>query len=140
MTKKVILETKTYKKDDIIYSHNDLSDKIYLIESGEVKILSKHGLQLGVLKEGEIFGEVGHIIESGRTVTAIALTNTLIKVIDEKAIKEKMNNADPVLSAIIRGLSLRIGDANDLAEKYWLELNIYKSLKEDWINTNGWRK
>ena len=51
-----------------------------------------------------------------------------------------MNNADPVLSAIIRGLSLRIGDANDLAEKYWLELNIYKSLKEDWINTNGWRK
>ncbi len=131
MAKKVILETKTYKKDDIIYSHNDLSDKIYLIESGEVKILSKHGLQLGVLKEGEIFGEVGHIIESGRTVTAIALTNTLIKVIDEKAIKEKMNNADPVLSAIIRGLSLRIGDANDLAEKYWLELNIYKSLKED---------
>ena len=131
MTKKVILETKTYKKDAIIYSHNDLSDKIYLIESGEVKILSKHGLQLGVLKEGEIFGEVGHIIESGRTVTAIALTNTLIKVIDEKAIKEKMNNADPVLSAIIRGLSLRIGDANDLAEKYWLELNIYKSLKED---------
>tara|TARA_B100001778_G_C18088803_1_gene406414 strand:+ start:135 stop:530 length:396 start_codon:yes stop_codon:yes gene_type:complete len=131
MTKKVIIETKTYKKDDVIYSHNDLSNKVYLIESGEVKILSKHGLQLGVLKEGEIFGEVGHIIESPRTVTAIALNNTLIKVIDEKAIKEKMNNADPVLSAIIRGLSLRIGDANDLAEKFWLELNIYKSLKED---------
>ena len=131
MTKKVIIETKTYKKDDVIYSHNDLSNKVYLIESGEVKILSKHGLQLGVLKEGEIFGEVGHIIESPRSVTAIALNNTLIKVIDEKAIKEKMNNADPVLSAIIRGLSLRIGDANDLAEKFWLELNIYKSLKED---------
>ena len=131
MAKKVIIETKTYNKGDIIYSHNDLSDKVYLIENGEVKILSKHGLQLGVLKEGEIFGEVGHIIESPRTVTAIALTNTLIKVIDEKAIKEKMNNADPVLSAMIRGLSIRIGDANDLAEKYWLELNIYKSLKED---------
>ena len=131
MTKKAIIETKTYTKDDVIYSHNDLSNKVYLIESGEVKILSKHGLQLGILKEGEIFGEVGHIIESPRTVTAIALTNTLIKVIDEKAIKEKMNNSDPVLSAIIRGLSLRIGDANDLAEKYWLELNIYKSLKED---------
>ena len=131
MTKKVIIETKTYNKDDVIYSHNDLSNKVYLIESGEVKILSKHGLQLGILKEGEIFGEVGHIIESPRTVTAIALNNTLIKVIDEKAIKEKMNNADPVLSAIIRGLSLRIGDANDLAEKFWLELNIYKSLKED---------
>ena len=39
-----------------------------------------------------------------------------------------MNSADPVLSAIIRGLSLRIGDANSLAEKHWLELSVYKSL------------
>ena len=77
---------------------------------------------------GEIFGEVGHIIETPRTVTAIAITNCLIKVINQKTIKEKMNIADPVLTAIIRGLSLRIGDANTLAEKYWLELSLYKSL------------
>jgi len=133
MNKKAIIETKAYPKDEIIYSHNDNSDYIYLIESGEVKILSKHGLELGILKEGEIFGEVGHITEQPRTVTAIAYTNTLIKVIHEKAIKEKMDASDPVLSAIIRGLSLRISDANNLAEKYWLELNIYKSLKEDWV-------
>ena len=71
---------------------------------------------------------MGHIIESPRTVTAVAITNSLIKVIDEKTIKEKMNNADPVLAAIVRGLSLRIGDANGLAEKHWLELSLYKSL------------
>ena len=67
---------------------------------------------------GEIFGEVGHIIESPRTVTAVAVTNSIIRVIDEKTVKEKMNKADPVLAAIIRGLSLRIGDANALAEKH----------------------
>ena len=132
MAKKSIIDTKIYQKDQVIYSHNDNSDFIYLIESGEVKILSKHGLELGILGAGEIFGEVGHIIETSRSVTAVAVTNTIIKVIHEKAVKEKMNNADPVLSAIIRGLSLRIGDANDLAEKYWMELSIYKSLKEDW--------
>lgn len=131
MAKKSILETKQYTTGEIIYSHNDTSDYIYLIESGEVKIVSKHGLDLGILKEGEIFGEVGHIIDSPRTVTAISQSNSVIKIIHEKAVKEKMNNSDPVLAAIIRGLSLRIGDANDLAEKYWLELNIYKSLKED---------
>ena len=49
-------------------------------------------------------------------------------MIDEKTVKEKMNNSDPVLAAIIRGLSLRIGDANALAEKQWLELSVYKSL------------
>ena len=67
MTKKTILESKTFKEGEIIYSHSDPSKFIYLIESGEVKILTKHGLQLAILKEGEIFGEVGHIIETPRT-------------------------------------------------------------------------
>jgi CRP-like cAMP-binding protein len=126
--KKNNLETKTYKAGEAIYSHNDTAEFIFLIHSGSVRIESKHGLELGILETGEIFGEVGHIIESPRTVSAIAVTNSLIKVIDEKTVKEKMNTADPVLAAIIRGLSLRIGDANALAEKHWLELSLYKSL------------
>ena len=130
MNKNRTIISRTYVEGEIIYSHSDPSKFIYLIESGKVKIISKHGLELGILKEGEIFGEVGHIIETPRTVSAISLTKSLIKIIHEKTIKEKMNNADPVLSAIVRGLSMRIGDANNLAEKYWLDLNVYKSLKE----------
>ena len=121
-------ETKTFKAVETIYSHNDPAEYIFLIHSGKVRIESKHGLELGILDTGEIFGEVGHIIESPRTVTAVAVTNSIIRVIDEKTVKEKMNKADPVLAAIIRGLSLRIGDANALAEKHWLELSLYKSL------------
>ena len=130
MAKKNVIETKTFVEGEKIYSHNDLSDFIYLIESGEVKILSKNGLELGLLGEGEIFGEVGHIIKSPRTVSAIATKKSLIKIIHERVLVQKMNNADPLLCAIIRGLSLRIGDANELAEKYWIERNIYKSIKE----------
>ena len=130
MTKKNVIETKTFVEGEKIYSHNDLSDFIYLIESGEVKILSKNGLELGLLGEGEIFGEVGHIIKSPRTVSAIATKKSLIKIIHERVLVQKMNDADPLLCAIIRGLSLRIGDANELAEKYWIERNIYKSIKE----------
>ena len=37
MTKKSIIETKTFADGDVIYSHNDLSDFIYLIESGKLK-------------------------------------------------------------------------------------------------------
>ena len=130
MTKKNVIETKTFVEGEKIYSHNDLSDFIYLIESGEVKILSKNGLELGLLGEGEIFGEVGHIIKTPRTVSAIATKKSLIKIIHERVLVQKMNDLDPLLSAIIRGLSLRIGDANELAEKYWIERNIYKSIKE----------
>ena len=55
---------------------------------------SKHGLELRILESGEIFGEVGHIIETPRTVTAVAVTNSIIRVINEKTVKEKMNKAD----------------------------------------------
>ena len=48
---------------------------------------------------------------------------------DRAKINEKLESADPVLGAIIRGLANRIGDANELAEKHWQELSLYKSLK-----------
>jgi hypothetical protein len=51
----------------------------------------------------------------------------LIKL-DEPVFRAKMAQADPICNAIIRGLALRISDANTLAEKYWRELNIYKSI------------
>jgi hypothetical protein len=41
-----------------------------------------------------------------------------------------MAQADPICNAIIRGLALRISDVNTLAEKYWRELNIYKSIDD----------
>ena len=123
------IETKNYKAGEIIYNINDPADKIYLIHNGKVRVKSKMGLNLGVLIEGEMFGEVGPIIEETRTVTVIAETNCTLKEIDDATIHNKLDGADPVLVGIIRGLALRIGDANKLAEKYWQELSVYKSLE-----------
>ena len=123
------IETKNYKAGEVIYNINDLADKIYLIHNGKVRVRSKMGLNLGVLVEGEMFGEVGPIIEETRTVTVIAETNCTLKEIDDTTIHNKLDGADPVLVGIIRGLALRIGDANKLAEKYWQELSVYKSLE-----------
>ena len=123
------IETKNYKAGEVIYNINDPADKIYLIHNGKVRVKSKMGLNLGVLIEGEMFGEVGPIIEETRTVTVIAETNCTLKEIDDTTIHNKLEVADPVLVGIIRGLALRIGDANKLAEKYWQELSVYKSLE-----------
>ena len=123
------IQTKNYKAGEVIYNINDPADKIYLIHNGKVRVKSKMGLNLGVLVEGEMFGEVGPIIEETRTVTVIAETNCTLKEIDDATIHNKLDGADPVLVGIIRGLALRIGDANKLAEKYWQELSVYKSLE-----------
>ncbi|MEE2774100.1 MAG: cyclic nucleotide-binding domain-containing protein [Pseudomonadota bacterium] len=114
---------------ETIYEIGDRSELLYLIHSGTVSIRTRHGLEVGVLNDGEIFGEVGRVIGSPRTVTAKAKTNCTLYEINWSNLQKKLDGADPVLVAIIRGLSLRIGDANDLAEKFWRELSIYKSLE-----------
>ena len=118
-----------FNEGDIIYSIGDDAKNVYLIHSGHISIRSKHGLELGNLGPGEIFGEVGRVINSPRTVTAKAKTDCVVYEIDWGNLQKKLDEADPVLVAITRGLSLRIGDANELAEKLWLELSVYKSLE-----------
>ena len=118
-----------FSKGDNIYSIDEKSDLVYLIHSGQVGIYSRHGLELGSLGEGEIFGEVGRVIGTLRTVNARAKTDCKVFLIEWAKINEKLESADPVLGAIIRGLANRIGDANELAEKHWQELSLYKSLK-----------
>ena len=118
-----------FSKGDSIYSIDEKSDFVYLIHSGQVGIYSRHGLELGSLGEGEIFGEVGRVIGTLRTVNARAKTDCKVFLIEWAKINEKLESADPVLGAIIRGLAYRIGDANLLAEKHLQELSLYKSLK-----------
>ena len=116
------------KKGAVIYSVNDPSDCVYLVKLGTVQIETKYGMVLGELGEGELFGEVGLITTEPRTVTVRAKVDSVIIKIDEPTFREKLKQADPVCNAIIRGLALRISDANSLAEKYWRELSVYKSI------------
>ena len=54
----------------------------------------------------------------------------VIKIIDDETLRLKLQEANPICLALIRGLAMRISDANEAAETYWRELSIYKSLTE----------
>jgi len=124
------IPNRTYNAGDVIYSIEEPSKNVFLIHSGEVSIETRFGLVIGRLSEGEIFGEVGHIMSKPRTVTARASSRCIIKIIDDETLRLKLQEADPICLALIRGLAMRISDANEAAETYWRELSIYKSLAE----------
>ena len=124
------IPNRTYNSGEVIYSINEPSQNVFLIHSGEVAIETRFGLVIGRLNEGEIFGEVGHIMSRPRTVTARAATKCIVKVIDDETLKAKLQEADPICLALIRGLAMRISDANEAAENYWRELSVYKSLQD----------
>ena len=124
------IPNRTYNSGEVIYSINEPSQNVFLIHSGEVAIETRFGLVIGRLHEGEFFGEVGHIMSRPRTVTAWAATKCIVKVIDDDTLKAKLQEADPICLALIRGLAMRISDANEAAENYWRELSVYKSLQD----------
>jgi hypothetical protein len=47
--------------------------------------------------------------------------------------QRKLGNADPVLRALIRNLTNRLADANQMNEEQWQLLNIYRSLSPEEI-------
>ena len=76
-----------------------------------------------------MFGEIGQILREQRTVTVIAKTNCIIRVIEDDLLTQKIDATDPAILAILRGLALRLTETNKRTEDLWTELQIYKSLK-----------
>ncbi len=120
---------KPFKKDEVIFDISDVSDELFLIHSGEVNIVSRDGMVLATLGQGELFGEMAAVMgERERTASAVAASNAIIDVIDSGVMRRKLADADPVLRALVRNLTLRLADANMKNEAQWQQLSIYRNL------------
>jgi CRP-like cAMP-binding protein len=125
---------KPFKKGEVIFETNEKSDELFLINSGSVEIQSREGFLLVTLGEGELFGEMASIMgERERTARAVTATTAVIDVIDASTMQRKLGEADPVLRALIRNLTTRLADANQMNEEQWQQLTLYRSLAPDEI-------
>jgi hypothetical protein len=59
------LSHEHYKEGDYLYHPGDAADAMYFINSGKIKILTKKGHLLSILRHGDFFGE-GALIEDRR--------------------------------------------------------------------------
>ena len=112
-----------HKSGDIIYKAQDKPKSVFIIHSGSIEILTKNGVPLATLNEGEIFGEISEIL------TARAKTDCSLMHIENSTIESKLQTTDPAIKGIIRALALRLSETSRKYEALWDELQIYKSLK-----------
>jgi CRP-like cAMP-binding protein len=125
---------KPFKKGEVIFETNEKSDELFLINSGSVEIQSREGFLLVTLGEGELFGEMASIMgERERTARAVTATTAVIDVIDASTMQRKLGEVDPALRALIRNLTTRLADANQMNEEQWQQLTLYRSLAPDEI-------
>jgi CRP-like cAMP-binding protein len=92
---------KEFRKNIIIYRQGDPADAVFHIQKGEVKIVvtSTQGKEavVGILSEGEFFGEGCLIGQAKRLASTRALSNcTLMRV--RKSEMARMLHAEPALA------------------------------------------
>ena len=125
------LEQISYNKGQTIYQFNENPKFAYFVYTGEVNIISKNGYNLGKVNEGELFGEISSLFNKEHSVSAEAATECRLLIIEKDLFYNKVQNADPILKAVIRTITGRLNDMKEKTEKIWKELHFLSSIKTE---------
>ena len=102
------METKTFKKGEIIFKQGDLSDCMYDILWGQVGIYADYGTPeeklLTTLETERFFGEMGMIEGRLRSATAVALTPQDHQLVCWMVLKWGRMNRESVGSALKKSM------------------------------------
>ena len=122
--------------NEVIYRAGDPSEEAFLIMDGSVELFTAEGLRLNRIGANEILGETSLLIESERTVTAIA------SAVGAKATRiprqhfNEISSRDKVTAALVRKIQYRLIDSNNQSNMLGLELERIADLVERVISSD----
>jgi EAL domain-containing protein (putative c-di-GMP-specific phosphodiesterase class I) len=99
------LRTVSFRAGDVIFAQGDIGDSAYYIETGQVEIsLVQTGAaqRIGLLGEGDLFGEMAVIDSLPRSATARALTDIELMVISRDQLLVHVDRCDDVVALLLR--------------------------------------
>ena len=114
------MNTKYFKKGEEIIKEGMLSDCAYIIDTGKVEVSKR--LQNGekqiisLLKENDIFGEMGLIDGFPRSATVVALQDCTISIMTQEAFNSLAQNNPEALMPILKVLAKRLRSTLTLVE------------------------
>lgn len=119
--------TEEYRIGETILKQGDASEGFYVLEKGAVEVY-KDGMMLNVLiYPGTVFGEIGHILDTPRTCTIKARTETRILKYDSPNLDSLVSDHPEIAVKIMKTLASRLERTtqklSDLSNtsKFWTE-------------------
>lgn len=102
---------RTFSDGDVVFRQGDAAADMYLIRSGEVRIVrTLHDgveAELALLGEGDFFGEIALFHPGPRTATATAVGTVHVEVVDRPTLIDAVDR-DPSTKALIAEMSARM--------------------------------
>lgn len=115
-----ICHLKHYKAKDIIIEENSLSQGLYLILNGEVRVVKGEGeeqVEVARLKRGELFGEMSLIENELTSASVIAKTDVDIFMINREEFEDLLDDNErlalKIYKSFCRTLSERLRKTTD---------------------------
>tara|TARA_B100000212_G_scaffold313292_1_gene266098 strand:- start:793 stop:1161 length:369 start_codon:yes stop_codon:yes gene_type:complete len=105
-------EKISWAAGEVIYKAGNQSDFAYLLIKGEIEVKSKKGKRVGFINENEVFGELSILLNTTRTVTAIALKESKALLIPKKELLDDYNKTSFFIKAILRSTYMRLTNLN----------------------------
>ena len=102
------INSVNWKSGTTIYKIGDEADFAYLLEKGEVEVLSKNLVRVGFINEKEVFGEQSILLNTKRTVTLKTTKDSVAIKIQKKTIISEFQNSSKLIKAILRTTYLRL--------------------------------
>jgi signal transduction histidine kinase len=106
--------------DQIIFQEGDVSDTIYIILSGRVRIYRADNdgniFDLGTRREGGFFGELALLDSGPRSATAATLTPSEFFILDQRAFHDCVSHyGSEILFRLFTDLSRKVREATQMA-------------------------
>jgi len=129
-----MLPTKVFKKKQFIYSEGEAAREMYIIISGNVKIVKnvkKNPVDIGILEKGSFLGEVAMFRNDKHSATAIAETDLELAVINKESFDQQLEFLPNWFQTLIRNMADRLYNSLEQLGGYPKKLPSAAELKKD---------
>lgn len=110
----------TYLDGEVIVRQGDVGECMFAVQAGQVEVVRETAdaaIQLGVLQEGDIFGEMSVLEKQPRSATVRALGEARLLRIDKKTFLRRIHEDASLALNVARLLCRRIRHLNVELEK-----------------------
>ncbi len=110
-----ILRRETFSIGQSIFKAGDAPRCAYLIQAGAVEVSAAQDgkpIPLGMLKAGEMVGEMALIDALPRSASAVAREPTTCVVITPVEFQRRLEESDPLVRALLRSLTSKLRKAS----------------------------
>ena len=116
---------KDYKDGDTIFDENSIGKEMYIILTGNAKVIKKKDgaeTTLATLEEGDFFGEMSLFDNSPRSATVKALGDVKLLEINQKNFLKKISRDPSLAFRMLEKMGQRIRNSDEIILNYIVEI------------------